>query len=163
LMIALGNVRTRLDCVRALAALDDARALPTLLMWLPNEPYVPVRAAMASLVAQLARTSPAAARPVLASLAASEREPPVMAALVPALATVGAPGIVDLAHAPAHTVAGGELWIVGSGAGTLECGPFRGALADGVARIDTPRALVASVHRRDGDAAPRLAFSRPKP
>ena len=88
LMIALGNVRTRLDCVTALTALDDPRALPTLLLWLPNEPYVPVRAAMATLVATLAQKSPGqakAALAVLSSLAASEHEPPVMAAAVRAL------------------------------------------------------------------------------
>ena len=84
----------------ALAALDDARALPTLLMWLPNEPYVPVRAAMSALVAQLGRSSPAQARAVLSSLAAVEHEPPVMAALLPALHAVGAPAVVELAHAP---------------------------------------------------------------
>ena len=36
-------------------------------------------------------------------------------------------------------------------------------MTDGVARLDTPRALVAPVRRKDGDAAPRFAFSRPKP
>ena len=163
LMIALGNVRTRLDCVHALAALDDARALPTLLMWLPNEPYVPVRAAMSALVAQLGRSSPAQARAVLSSLAAVEHEAPVMAALLPALHAVGAPAVVELAHAPARTVAGGELWIAGSGAGTVDVGPLRAVMTDGVARLDTPRALVAPVRRKDGDAAPRFAFSRPKP
>ncbi|HEX9104337.1 MAG TPA: sulfatase-like hydrolase/transferase, partial [Polyangia bacterium] len=120
LMIALGNVRTRLDCVAALAALDDARALPTLLLWLPNEPYVPVRAAMAALVAQLAHKSPADARaalPVLARLADVEREPPVMAALLPALHALGAPAAVDTTRGEVRTVAGGELWIVGSGSG----------------------------------------------
>ncbi len=163
LLISLGQVRTRLDSVAALAALDDARALPTLLRWTPNEPYVPVRAAMVALVAQLAKASPAEARTMLASLAAVEREPPVMAALLPALHALGAPAVVDLAHAAPRTVAGGELWIVGSGAGTLEVGPDRVAMTDGVARLDTARAQSAPVRRGDGDASARFALSRPKP
>ncbi|HEX6835063.1 MAG TPA: sulfatase-like hydrolase/transferase, partial [Polyangia bacterium] len=165
LMIALGNVRTRLDCVAALAALDDARALPTLLLWLPNEPYVPVRAAMAALVAELASKSPAdthAALAVLGDLAAVEREPPVMAALMPALHALGAPAIVDVTRAEPRTVAGGELWIVGSGSGALDVGSERATMTDGVARLDTPRAGAAAVRKKDGDATPRLAFSRPK-
>jgi len=166
LMIALGNVRTRLDCVAALAALDDARALPTLLLWLPNEPYVPVRAAMAALVAQLAARSPAdtrAALAVLANLAAVEHEPPVMTALLHALHALGAPAVVDVTRAEPRTLAGGELWIVGIGAGTLDVGPQRATMTDGVARLDTPRTGAVAVRHEDGDATPRLAFSRPKP
>ncbi len=163
LMIALGGVRTRRDCVAALAALDDARALPTLLLWLPNEPYVPVRAAMASLVAQLGRRSPADAGKVLAALAATEREPPVMAALVRGLNALGAPSVVELARAQPRTMAGGELWLVGSGAGTIDVASLRATMTDGVARLDTPHAGVAPVRRGDGDATPRLAFSRPRP
>jgi len=166
LMVALGTVRTRLDCVAALATLADARALPTLLLWLPNEPYVPVRAAMAGLVAELAAKSPAdkrAATSVLATLAAVEHEPPVMAAVVRALHALGAPAVIDLAHVAPRTVAGGELWLVGSGSGTLEVGGERATMTDGVARVDTPHAGAAPVHVRDGDAAARLAFSRPKP
>jgi hypothetical protein len=149
--------------VTALAALDDARALPTLLLWLPNEPYVPVRAAMATLVAQLGRPSPAEARAVLSSLAATEREPPVMAALVRALHALGAPSVVDLSRGQPRTIAGGELWLVGDGAGSVDAGGQRATMTDGVARVDTPRAAVAPVRRGDGDATLRLAFSRPKP
>jgi arylsulfatase A-like enzyme len=163
LMVALANVRTRLDGVAALAALDDARALPTLLLWLPNEPYVPVRAAMASLVAELAKKSPAEARSVLLALAAVEHEPPVMAALLPALHALGAPAVVELGRAQPRTVAGGELWLVGTGSGTVEVGGAHVTMTDGVARLDTPRAGAAPLRARDGDATPRLAFSRPKP
>ena len=163
LLIALGQVRTRLDAVAALAALGDARALPTLILWTPNEPYVPVRAAMVSLVATLAKKSPADARAMLTSLAAVEREPPVMAALLPALHALGSAAVVDLAHAAPRTVAGGELWIVGSGAGTLDVGGANATMTDGVARLDTPRAGSAPLRRRDGDATARFAFSRPKP
>ena len=118
---------------------------------------------MAALVAQLGRVSPAEARAVLSSLAATEREPPVMAALVRALHAVAAPAVVDLSRAQPRTIAGGELWLVGSGAGTVDAGAQRATMTDGVARLDTPHAAVAPVRRRDGDATPRFAFSRPKP
>ena len=163
LLIALGQVRTRLDAVAALATLDDARALPTLLRWTPNEPYVPVRAAMVALVAQLAKKQPAPARAMLTSLATVEREPPVMAALLRALHALGAPAVVDLAHGAPRTIAGGELWIAGSGSGTLDVAGAAAAMSDGIARLDTARAQPAAVRAKDGDATPRLAFSRPKP
>ncbi|HEY2742998.1 MAG TPA: sulfatase [Polyangia bacterium] len=164
LLISLGQVRTRLDSVAALAALDDARALPTLLRWTPNEPYVPVRAAMVALVAQLARKSSTAdARAMLAALAKVEREPPVMATLLPALHALGDPAVVELARATPHTIAGGELWLVGSGSGTLDVGATRATMVDGVARLDTARAQAAPVRANDGDANARFAFTRPKP
>jgi len=118
---------------------------------------------MVALVAQLAKKSPGQARTMLASLATTEREPPVMAALLPALHVLGGPGVVDLAHAAPHTVAGGELWIVGSGSGTVDAGGATATMTDGVARLDTPRAESAPVHHKDGDAAPRFALSRRKP
>jgi arylsulfatase A-like enzyme len=163
LLISLGRVRTRLDSVAALAALDDTRALPTLLLWTPHEPYVPVRAAMVALVAQLAKASPAEARTMIASMAKVEREPPVMAAIVNALHALGSPDVVDLAHATPRTIAGGELWIAGSGSGTLDVGSDHVAMTDGIARLDTARAQSAPVRRHDGDANARFAFSRPKP
>jgi arylsulfatase A-like enzyme len=163
LLLALGQVRTRAETVAALADLDDPRALPTLLLWLPNEPYVPARARMASLVAQLGRATPDDARKVLAGLAAVEREAPVMAALLPALRAVGATDVVDLARGPARTIAGGELWIVGRGTGRLDAGGTRTTMTDGVARVTTPHAVTVPVRLVDGDAAPRFAFSRPTP
>ena len=169
LMLALATVRTREAVVAALGELDDARALPTLLLWLPNDPYVPVRARMASLVAQLGKQSPAA-RDALMQLAAVENEPPVMAVLLPALHALGAPAVVELGEresfrAPPLTVAGGELWIVGTGSGILDVAAARVVMTDGVARLDTPHAVTVTVtiRRRDGDAKPRLAFSRRKP
>jgi arylsulfatase A-like enzyme len=163
LMIALGGVRTRLDVLQALSALGDARALPTLILWLPNEPYVGVRAAMATLVAELGKDSPAA-RDALTSLAAAEREPAVMAAVVAALHRLGSPLVADVRKGRAHTLAGGELWLVGSGAGTVELSDgTRVVLADGVGRVITPRAGAVSIKKSDGDAAPRFAFSRPTP
>ena len=167
LMLALAPVRTRADTVTALAELDDARALPTLLRWLPAEPYVPVRARMVALVAQLGRHEPAAPRALLGQLAAVERELPVMAALVPALHALGAPAVVDLQRGPARAVAGGELWLIGKGDGTLELASagasVRVAMTDGVAHLDTPRAGSFTVRRRNGDASARFAFSRPSP
>jgi hypothetical protein len=151
--------------VAALAALDDAHALPTLLLWVPNEPYVPVRAAMVALVAQLARKTPAdsrAARDMLAALARGEHEPPVMAAVVRALHALGAADVVELAHAQPRAVAGGELWLVGTGSGTVDAGSLRAAMAEGVARFDTPHAGPLPVRAVDGDATPRLAFTRRK-
>jgi hypothetical protein len=87
-MEALADVRARAEVVRALETLGDARALPTLVRWLPAEPYIQVRAAMAGLVAALAHTSEdrAAARAALEALAAVEREPPVRSAVQSALA-----------------------------------------------------------------------------
>ncbi|MDB4971271.1 MAG: hypothetical protein JWN44_6960, partial [Myxococcales bacterium] len=95
LMLALAQVRTRAETVTALADLDDPRALPTLLLWLPNEPYVPARARMAALVAQLGRATPDDARKVLTELAAGEREAPVMATLLPALHALGVREVAD--------------------------------------------------------------------
>lgn len=161
LVIQLGRVRTRLQTVAALAELDDARALPTLLRWVPNEPYVPVRARMVSLVAQLARRSPAEARAVLMEMAASEHEAPVMGELVRALHAFGAPSVTEPSRARA--VAGGELWIVGSGDGALDVGGTRVDMHDGVARVAASRAGRVTVRRLDGDAAPALVFSRRAP
>jgi hypothetical protein len=156
-------VRTRAETVDALAALDDDRALPTLLRWVANEPYVPVRARMVALVAQLGRRAPAEPRAVLSALAAVEREAPVMAALVRALHALGAPAVVELARGKPRTVAGSELWLVGRGSGTLDVGGTRALMSDGVARVVATRAGAVAVRTLDGDARAELAFTRAVP
>ena len=87
-----------------------------------------------------------------------------MAALLTALHALGAPAVVELAHAMPRTVAGGELWIVGSGSGTLDVAGAAAVMTDGIARLDTPRAAAAPVRRherrRDRRAWPS---ARPKP
>jgi hypothetical protein len=118
-------------------------------------------------VAQLGRHAPDEPRAVLSALAAVEREAPVMGALLLALHALGDPSVVELAHGSPRTLAGGELWLVGDGSGRVEAATgstvARGSMTDGVARLDTPRAGSATIRTRDGDAAPRLAFSRPAP
>jgi hypothetical protein len=87
LMLQLAQVRTRSETVRALKSLNDPRALDTLLRWLPAEPYIPVRAALAELCGGLART-PAdrdRTRAALQSLRDGEREPAVRSAADAAL------------------------------------------------------------------------------
>src|SRR5262249_19698256 len=167
LMLALAQIRTRPETVAALADLDDTRALPTLLRWLPNDPYVPVRARMTSLVAQLGRASPAEARAVLTELAGVEHEARVMAALLPALRALGSPAVVELGRGRPRTLAGGELWLVGQGSGGLEVSAggltTKTSMVDGVAHVATERAGVASVRTVSGGATVKLAFSRPAP
>jgi arylsulfatase A-like enzyme len=167
LTLALGGVRTRLQTVQALLELDDPRLLPHLLMWLPNEPYIPVRAKMVTLVAQLARQDPAAARATLKQLAAVEREAPVVAALAPALASLGDAGAIDLGRARAVALAGGELWLVGSGSGTFALG-IGGAtrqlvMTNGVAHAITPRGGPVSLKLVAGEARARYALIRRAP
>jgi arylsulfatase A-like enzyme len=167
LIIQLANVRTRIETIAALADLDDARALPTLMRWVGAEPYVNARARMVALVAALGRHAPAEPRAALSSLAAEEREAPVMAQLLPALHALGDTNVVDLAHARAHTVAGGELWLVGSGTGVVDVtvgdAAARLAFVDGVGHADIARTGTARLRVLDGDAQPRLAFSRRAP
>ena len=167
LMLQLANVRTRPETIAALAQLDDARTLPTLLQWVGVEPYVPARARMVTLVAQLGRNDVAATRSALGALAASEREPPVMAALLPALHALGDGRVVDLAHHSAHAVAAGELWIAGGGTGSVDISAGgsaqRAQLADGITRVTTAKAGSVRLHVVDGDARPRLAFIRRAP
>jgi arylsulfatase A-like enzyme len=162
---ALGNVRTRLQTVNALLELDDARILPTLLMWLPNEPYIPVRARMVTLVAQLGRKEPARARATLTELAAVEREAPVIAALAPALVQLGDASAIDLSRGQSIARAGGELWIVGSGSGTFALAVGADAareltMSDGVAHTVTPRGGVVTLKPSGGDARARYALIR---
>ena len=87
-MLQLAQVRTRTETVRALKSLNDPRALDTLLMWLPAEPYIPVRAALAELCGGLAKT-PAdrdRTRTALQALRDGEKEPSVRSAAEAALA-----------------------------------------------------------------------------
>ncbi len=169
LMLQLANVRTRVETIAALAQLDDARTLPTLLEWVGAEPYVTARARMVALVAQLGRHDVPATRAALAQLAATEREPPVMAALLPALHALGDRGVVDLAahNPPLRALSGGELWLAGSGTGsvdvTIGSAAQRVQLVDGIARAATARAGSARLRVIDGDARPQLGFSRPAP
>jgi arylsulfatase A-like enzyme len=165
LTVALGGVRTRLPTVNALLELHDARILPTLLPWLPNEPYVPVRARMVTLVAALAHDDPAAARDVLRRLLADEREAPVMAALLPALASLGDRSVVPADHARA--VAGQELWLAGSGSGTLAV-TIGGThamtrMSDGAAHLRAEKSGAVSFAAVDGDPTPRWAVTRAAP
>ncbi|HEX4458176.1 MAG TPA: HEAT repeat domain-containing protein, partial [Polyangia bacterium] len=167
LMLQLANVRTRVDTIAALAQLDDARTLPTLLMWVGVEPYVTARARMVGLVAQLGRNDVPATRAALAQLATTEREPPVMAALLPALHALGDGAVLDLAHHSPQAIAGGELWLAGSGVGSVDVtvggAGQRVQLADGIARVMTARSGRVRLRVIDGDARPQLAFSRRAP
>jgi arylsulfatase A-like enzyme/HEAT repeat protein len=83
---ALGPVRTRAEVVGALGELGDLRALPTLLRWLPADPYINVRAAIARALARLAPRDPAV-HAALVAQAAREPEPLVQRALAEALGT----------------------------------------------------------------------------
>jgi arylsulfatase A-like enzyme len=163
LVTALGPVRTRAGVVDAIAELGARDAIPTLERWLPAEPYIPVRAQMARALGKLAARDPgerARVRPSLERLAAVEREPLVMRALVDALAQLGAPSVRPVERAQA--AGPGELWIVGDGPGALTVGDSEVPFAGGVARVDATRAGALSVKGRDG-AKPRLAFWRPVP
>jgi arylsulfatase A-like enzyme len=170
LMLQLATVRTRTETLAALAQLDDARTLPTLLMWVGAEPYVPARARMVTLVAQLGKHDAAATKATLTALGAlalTEREPPVMAALLPALHGLGDHRVVDLDHHSAQAVADGELWLGGSGTGSVDVtagsDASRVQLADGIARVSTVRGGSVRLHAVDGDARPQLVFSRRAP
>ena len=59
LLIQLGEVRTRLTA-RALTTLGDAKILPAIERWIPYEPYLPVRAQLATLLGALGAGDPAA-------------------------------------------------------------------------------------------------------
>ena len=168
LLVRLGEVRTRLEVTLALGTLGDARALPTLARWVAAEPYIPVRAAMVRVIATLAQHAPGKdqdAQAALTKLAAVEREPLVMRALVDALATLGAPGVLPLRGLRVPT-AGGELWLAGEGSGTVEVTqngaavrvPFSGGVAVVAAR---PGPL--SLRVVDGAATVARAFWRPAP
>jgi hypothetical protein len=109
--IGLGRIRTRAATVDALSELVEGAPasaseagccaascadkacplLPTLLLWLPNEPYVPVRARMVALVAKLSPHDAENAHRVLVELAENEREPEVKAALARALSPPSPP------------------------------------------------------------------------
>jgi arylsulfatase A-like enzyme len=82
LLIHLAEVRTRLDTVRALEALGDVRAVPYLGRWVANDPYIPVRVAMAHALGSLGGVE---ARAALRELVAVEREAEVVAAARAAL------------------------------------------------------------------------------
>jgi arylsulfatase A-like enzyme/HEAT repeat protein len=175
LLLRLGEVRTRLDVTLALGELGAPGALPTLERWVAAEPYIGVRAAMVRVIGslvQVAKTAPAPkgapnaapkaapkaaidpqARPdaiaALESLIAVEREPLVMRALVETLAVLGAPGVLDPRglRVPA---AGGELWLVGEGAGTVE-------ITQGGSVVRVPFSGVAMVPVRAGAVSLRVA------
>jgi hypothetical protein len=88
----------------------------------------------------------------------------VMHAIVAALHTLGSKLVVDLQKGRARALAGGELWLVGSGSGNVALSNGRvTTMKDGVARVETERAGAVAVTRAEGDARPRLAFSRPIP
>jgi arylsulfatase A-like enzyme len=167
LIIALGNVRTRMDVVQALSELDDPRVLGLLARWVAAEPYISVRARMVTLMAQLERRQPnPRARAALVALANVEREAQVMAALLPALGALGAANVVDLTRGRATALAGGELWVAGSGEGTVEV-KAGGAVAHapflGVALVRTVHGGPAIVQLAGGDGTLRWALSRSTP
>ncbi len=85
LLVHLAAVRTRVETVRALEALDDARAVPPLARWLANDPYIPVRAAMAHALGRLGAHDKVTARESLTALLAVEREAEVVGAARAAL------------------------------------------------------------------------------
>jgi hypothetical protein len=65
-------------------------------------------------------------------------------------------------------LAGGELWIVGSGAGNFTLtvgsdGARQLAMSDGVAHAVTPRGGAVNLKRVDGDARARYALTRRAP
>jgi len=159
LVPAMAPVRTRAGVVDAIAELGAPEAVATLQRWLPVEPYIPVRASMARALGRLG-SGDAAARAALEQLAAVEREPLVMRALVEALERLGSQRVapVERAQVPGK----GELWIVGDGAGALGVAGAQVPFQGGVARVDTARAGAVSVKPREG-AKPRLAFWRPAP
>ncbi len=134
LLVALGEVRTRLEVVQALSELDSPAAAEYLARWLPHEPYIPVRAAMARLLGRLAaRDGTHAAEKALRALLAQENEPVVMCELLRTQAAPIAKGMARSVPRP------GDLW-VGGEAGTLI--EFRGpdgehqvALAGGAAMV----------------------------
>jgi len=104
LMIALAPVRSRAEVAAAIGALGDRRAIVPLVRWLPNDPYVMVRAAMVRTLAQLGKTAAdrKAVEAALTELAATEQEAPVLRALASALGP-GRHGVVEIgASVPAH-------------------------------------------------------------
>src|SRR5439155_15329007 len=82
LLVHLGAVRTRLETVRAIEALGDARAVPFLARWVAADPYIPVRSAMARALGTLGG---AEAEQALRALLAVETEPEVREAALTSL------------------------------------------------------------------------------
>jgi HEAT repeat protein len=96
LLVHLGAVRTRVETVRALEALGDARAAPVLARWVAADPYIPVRVAMAHALGTLGGPDAEAA---LRALAADDAEPEVRAAaLTSTLTSLKPPATPDKAH-----------------------------------------------------------------
>ncbi|HEY7956272.1 MAG TPA: sulfatase-like hydrolase/transferase, partial [Polyangia bacterium] len=155
LLIQLGEVRTRLETARALTTLGDPKILPAIERWIPYEPYLPVRAQLATLLGALGAGDPAARR-TLEELAASEREPSVMRAIAGALVQLGSPLIEDPDRARAR--GRGELWLFGDGDGTLQISlgssQVRVPMHDGVAHLETVRA--SAVRTAAVDGAPKV-------
>jgi len=95
LLLQLAAVRTRLDTVRALDELGRPEPIATFARWVAAEPYIPVRAAMAGALGRLAATvgsadDKQAARAALEAMVdGGERDGAVLAAALPALASVG--------------------------------------------------------------------------
>jgi arylsulfatase A-like enzyme len=143
LLPALGPVRTRAGVVDAIAALGDVRAIPTLERWLPADPYIPVRAAIARALVTLGPADPTV-RTTLEAHAAVERDPLVLRAMIEGLHRLGSPRVT--AADKAQALGPGELWLVGDG---------------GITRIETKKAGAVSVPA--ASPPPRLAFWRRVP
>jgi arylsulfatase A-like enzyme len=77
LLIHLAAVRTRVETVHAIEELNDARAVPWLARWMPNDPYIPVRAQMATTLGKLGGPE---ARAAIRALLTVEKEPEVISA-----------------------------------------------------------------------------------
>jgi arylsulfatase A-like enzyme len=95
LLVQLAAVRTRLDVVRALEELGRPEPIPTFARWVAAEPYIPVRAAMATALGRLAAKAGdeerRMAREALeAMIAAGERDREVLDAAHAALTLVRA-------------------------------------------------------------------------
>jgi arylsulfatase A-like enzyme len=97
LIPAMAPVRTRAEVVDAIGELGLPAAVPTLLRWLPAEPYIPVRAAMVRALGKLAPTD-SSVRTALTELQKSEREPLVTRAISDALSPSNRPPSEGTAH-----------------------------------------------------------------
>jgi arylsulfatase A-like enzyme/HEAT repeat protein len=168
LLIALGRVRTRKQTVEALTALGDPTVLPFIERWIAWDPYIPVREAMAHLLAALGRSEPR--REALATLRALvkvEHEPTVMAAVVEALGALGAGEVWAVGKRELEPLRPGELWLVGRGEGTVTAFEKGGkattaSMQSGVTRILVTRRARLRLQPADGIAL-KWAFFRDQP
>ncbi len=166
LLAHLSDVRTRREVAEALGELGDVRAIDSLAGPTVHDPYVPVRATLATVMGRLgARASDAGHRraaEALRALLAEETEAP------PALAAIGALGrlrdshLIALGTSPVPIAQPGSLWVACPTETTLTVRfgnePRRFEVKDGAARVPIERATRLRIDR---GAAPLFAVFSP--